>query len=95
MKKDKMRKAVTILTIIAIVMTVISVGINFLAPMYLSHKLVNEVDKVSSVGIIGGADGPTAIYLTSQSFSYISTVIFALLSIVGLFCISLIKKTSK
>ncbi|WP_202708875.1 hypothetical protein [Sporosalibacterium faouarense] len=95
MKKDKMRKAVTILTIIAIVITVISVGINFLAPMYLSHKLVNEVDKVSSVGIIGGADGPTAIYLTSQSFSYISTVIFALLSIVGLFCISLIKKTSK
>ncbi len=90
-----MRKAVTILTIIAIVITVISVGINFLAPMYLSHKLVNEVDKVSSVGIIGGADGPTAIYLTSQSFSYISTVIFALLSIVGLFCISLIKKTSK
>ena len=76
MKIKGLRKAVMIFTVIAMAMTIISISFNSLLTMYLSYKLNNEIGKVSSIGIIGGADGPTAIYLTSQSHPYLFTVIF-------------------
>jgi Na+-transporting methylmalonyl-CoA/oxaloacetate decarboxylase beta subunit len=82
-------------TLINIVIIIISVGFNFIIRMYLSHKLKNEVVKGSSIGIIGGADGPTSIYVTSQSFPYIPAVIFALLSIAGVLYLLFTRKTKK
>ncbi len=52
------------------------------------------MDKAASIGIIGGADGPTAIYLTS-SFGDFSWAIFGGLLIVAglvLFCVIKNKK---
>lgn len=95
MGKEKLRKVVRILTIINLIITLISVGFNFLLPIYLSYKLNNEVGKVSSIGIIGGTDGPTSIFVASQSSSHISTIIFTLLSIVGALYLFFTKKTTK
>ena len=95
LEKEKLRKVIAILTIITTIITLINVGFNFLIPMYLSHKVYNELGKGSTIGIIGGADGPTAIYLTSQSSSYISTIIFVLLSISGVLYLCFSKKTTK
>ena len=53
-------------------------------------------NKVDSVVIIGGADGPTAIYLSSRpSSTIIAIVVFALLSITGIFYVILRKKKHK
>jgi len=78
-----LRKVVVVLTIIAIILTLINAGFNFLLPAYLSYKFHNEIQNGNSIGIIGGADGPTSIYVAGQTFSHTYTVIFALLSIAG------------
>ncbi|MBU5313842.1 sodium ion-translocating decarboxylase subunit beta [Tissierella carlieri] len=95
LKIKGLRKVVTIFTVIAMAMTIISISFNSLLTMYLSYKLNNEVGKVSSIGIIGGADGPTAIYLTSQPHPYLFTVIFLLLSIAGALYLFFIRKVIK
>lgn len=95
MKKLGLRKVVTLFTIIAIVMTIISIGFNFVLPMYLSYKLNNEVDKASSIGIIGGADGPTAIYVTGKLSPYAFADIFLLLAIGGVLYLFFSRKTIK
>lgn len=76
------------------IITLISVSCNFLMPMYLSYRLNKEVSSSSSIGIIGGADGPTTIYLASQSSTYLFTVVFALLSIVGILYLFFAKKAN-
>lgn len=93
MDKGKLRKIVTILTTITVIITFISVGLNFILPIYLSYKLHKEVGKIGSIGIIGGADGPTAIFITSRPFSGVTTIIFTLFSIVGILYLVLNKKT--
>lgn len=95
MGKGKLRKVIAILTITTTIITIISAGFDFLIPMYLSYKLRNEVGKASSIGIIGGADGPTAIFVTSRSFPYLITVIFALFSIAGVLYLFFDKKVRK
>lgn len=84
MKKERITKAVGILTIISAVITLISGIFNFLLPMYLLHKFQIDANGASSIGIIGGADGPTAIYVAGQSSSYSITVIFVLITIAGI-----------
>lgn len=66
MGKEKLTMTVNILTIISAVITLISAAYSFLIPMFLWYKLQLNTSKASSIGIIGGADGPTAIYLTNQ-----------------------------
>ncbi|SKC79233.1 sodium ion-translocating decarboxylase subunit beta [Maledivibacter halophilus] len=91
----KLRKVVTLLTIIIIIITFINLGFNFLLPMYLSYKLNSELDEPASTAIIGGADGPTAIYLTTQLSSNILTIILILLSIAGILYLFFTKKAVK
>lgn len=94
MRNEKLRKVVTMLTIIATIATLISMGLNFLIPKYLSYKFHNDVSDASSIGIIGGADGPTAIFLSSQSYPYL-TVTFPLLSIAGMLYLFFAKNETK
>ncbi len=84
MGKEKLTMTVNILTIISAVITLISAAYSFLIPMFLWYKLQLNTSKASSIGIIGGADGPTAIYLTNQPHSHLITIIFALLTIGGI-----------
>lgn len=83
LRKRKLRKLVIVLTVINIVMTLICVCTYFIIRIFLLYKLNNDVAKAGTIGIIGGADGPTAIFITSKPSPYFTTVIFALLSIAG------------
>lgn len=84
MKILKLRKVITILTYISIAIMIISIGFNFLLPTYLLSKIDNEMDRGGSIGIIGGADGPTAVYITGQSYPYLLIILSTLFSVVGI-----------
>jgi Na+-transporting methylmalonyl-CoA/oxaloacetate decarboxylase beta subunit len=81
-------KAVTTLTVIAAIITVISAAYKFLLPMVLSLVLNFDTKDAASVGIIGGADGPTAIYITGRLTGgvprYLITVVFASVTVAGI-----------
>ncbi|MSU00340.1 hypothetical protein [Tissierella pigra] len=95
MRKQGFQKIVTIITIISIVITIISLGFNLILPKYLAYKLNGELGTVSSIGIIGGVDGPTAVYITSQLSPYIFTYIFLLISIAGILYLFFTRKMAK
>ncbi|MDD2496557.1 MAG: sodium ion-translocating decarboxylase subunit beta [Desulfitobacteriaceae bacterium] len=82
-KRDKSTQVVFILTVIAAATTLVCAAADILIPMYLKYKFHSNEIGADSVGIIGGADGPTAIYITSQFSSHLFTVIFALLTVTG------------
>ena len=93
LKKGNVKKVVTVLTIISMIITLISAVFNFVIPVYLSYKFHLNVGEASSIGIIGGADGPTSIYVASRnSHTYLITVIFTVLSVAGLYIKSILKK---
>lgn len=94
MKNGKLNKAVKIFTIITTVITLFSAVFTFVLPMFLSYKLQIYANEASSIAIIGGADGPTAIYVTSKSSPYMITVIFGVLSIAGIIYQYIIKRQS-
>jgi len=96
LKKVKLKKIVTILTIISMIITLISAIFNFVIPVYLSYKLNINAGEVHSIGIIGGADGPTSIYVTSSyTDTYLITVIFTVISVAGIVYQIYTKKTTK
>lgn len=84
MKRKRTARIVTILTVITAVITIISAAYEYLLPVFLSFALHFDAREASSIGIIGGADGPTAIYITGQTPTYLITVIFASLTIAGI-----------
>lgn len=84
MKKGKTTKIITILTIVCALIALISAFSDSLLALYLSYKFNMDTRDASSVGIIGGADGPTAIYVSGQISSHWFTIIFALLTILGI-----------
>jgi Na+-transporting methylmalonyl-CoA/oxaloacetate decarboxylase beta subunit len=94
-KKENFTKIVGILTIITTIITIISAVFNFLVPMYLEYKLHTDTNKAAAIGGIGGADGPTAIYVTNQSSANMIIVVFALLSITGIAYQIFAKKAAK
>jgi Na+-transporting methylmalonyl-CoA/oxaloacetate decarboxylase beta subunit len=78
------------------IITLVSAVFNFVMPVYLSHKFHINAGEVSSIGIIGGSDGPTSILVTrSNSYAYLSTIIFTVLSVVGVVYRIYTKKTTK
>ncbi len=86
MRKERFIKIVTILTIIASIITLVSSVFSYLIPLYLAHKFNIVTSKSNTIGIIGGADGPTSIYVSSSHAHPGSvTVIFALLTISALY----------
>jgi len=83
MKKEKKAKVVAIFTVICAFVAFISAFFSLLLPLYLSYKFNIDPGNAGSIGIIGGADGPTAIYVSGSS-SHVFTVFFALLTILGI-----------
>lgn len=91
------RKIVMVLTIITSIITVLSASWKYLAGLYFKYKFninINTGD-ASSVGIIGGADGPTSILLSGSPYSGLFTIIFAILSIIGITCLIVTSKVKK
>lgn len=95
MKKKLIKRAITLLTVICTAITIINIAYNFLLPLFLSYKFKFDLNKASSVGIIGGADGPTTIYLASSQSSHFVSIIIALLSILGITYLIYMKRKDK
>ncbi|MGE4283897.1 MAG: sodium ion-translocating decarboxylase subunit beta [Clostridia bacterium] len=95
MEKTRLIKSVTILTIITTVITLVSAAFDFLMSRYLSHKFHMDASNASSIGIIGGADGPTAIFVTGKASLHLITIIFGLFSIAGIVYRIFTRKTLK
>ncbi|HHX24314.1 MAG: sodium ion-translocating decarboxylase subunit beta [Tepidanaerobacteraceae bacterium] len=83
MNKVKSTKIITIFTVISALAAFISAFFSSLLPLYLSYKLNIDTRNASSIGIIGGADGPTAIFVSARSSSHLFTIIFVSLTILG------------
>lgn len=81
---NKKYKTVKVLTIACIIICTISIILNFLLPFIMFKKISAGIDIDRKTSIIGGADGPTSIYIASEKSYYLITFIFGLLSIIGI-----------
>ncbi len=77
------RKIVTLVTIISSIITVFYSGFYFILPFYFTHCLKQDIS-AASIGIIGGADGPTSVFIASAPKSNFILFIFFSLSIIGI-----------
>lgn len=96
--KRKLTKVITIATIITSIVTVVSLGVRYLIPLYLAYKFSIETGRASSVGIIGGADGPTVVFYGGQHYITPITIIiivFGLASIAEIIYLILNRKVIK
>lgn len=92
MNKKRIRKVVILLTAICVISTIINISYQYLLPLYLSSKFNTDLTKANSIGIIGGADGPTAIYVSNSLSSPLISLILTLLSILGVVYLIYTKK---
>ncbi len=81
---NKKKKVVILFTVLCALTAVLNVSYNYLMPIYLSYKLNMDLRDAKTIGIIGGADGPTAIFVANSQSSFLITAIFTLLSIIGI-----------
>ncbi len=77
-----------VILIISVVSALISLVIGilgYLLPLYMTQKY--SLSPNSSIGIIGGADGPTAIFVTCElSNSLLLAAVFFLIAVLGVVC---------
>lgn len=99
MKKKLIPVGIAVITVVSGIIVLYHSLIRYLLPMYLGYMYLDKYDKLhqaSSIGIIGGADGPTAIYLSNSSDLHLLPV-FVLLFIAGViyFVFTLIRRITK
>ncbi len=63
------RKLILIVTVLSAVIFLIHTVINVLLHLYLKNKFDMDLSDASSIGIIGGADGPVSILVANAQFS--------------------------
>ncbi|HHU70729.1 MAG TPA: sodium ion-translocating decarboxylase subunit beta [Clostridiales bacterium] len=83
MRNKKLTRIIRVLTIICALTTFGSVFSKSLLMLYYSYKFNVDIKDASAVGIIGGSDGPTEIFIGSQSTTHMVPIIFAILTGVG------------
>lgn len=88
------RKVVKIATILCLVITMCSVLYKQLLLLYLSLKYRSDFSDASAIGIIGGADGPTAIYVSNSNSFPLLSIIFMSLTMIGIIYLHFTKKKS-
>lgn len=95
--KEKMfRKIIIALTVVTSIITIVSASWKFIMRIYIQYRFQISTDNsASSIGIIGGADGPTAIFISGYSYSGIFTIIFALLSVAGVIYLLATRKANR
>lgn len=91
----KFHKIVAIITIITTVITILSALYSYILPMYIINKFNFSIGDAASIGIIGGADGPTSIFVTGNHFTSATTIIFFIISIIGISYLLFTKKRVK
>jgi Na+-transporting methylmalonyl-CoA/oxaloacetate decarboxylase beta subunit len=98
MMAKRHRKIIIALTIVTTTMTIVSASWEFIMRMYIQYKFQINTDNynsASSIAIIGGADGPTAIFINGKQYSSIITLVFAFLSAVGIIYLILSSKRNR
>lgn len=83
MVNERINMAVRILTLLSAVAASISGSFEFLLPLYVAYKFKMSLNENSTIGIIGGADGPTAVFVTKQSSHISITLILLVIAILG------------
>ncbi len=83
MKRKMLSIGIGSLTAISGVITLYNLLILYLIPMFLRMKISVSIKDAAAIGIIGSADGPTAILLTTNKNSGLQTLAFLLLFILG------------
>ncbi len=63
------RKLILIVTVLSAVIFLIHTVIKVLLHLYLKNKFDMDLSDASSIGIIGGADGPVSILVANAQFS--------------------------
>ena len=79
----KRHKVIKIITIISLIITMISGLVNFVVPLIKFNQFNMNLASASSVGIIGGADGPTSVFIATKVPYHIITIIFGVISVIG------------
>jgi Na+-transporting methylmalonyl-CoA/oxaloacetate decarboxylase beta subunit len=79
----KKRKLIGILTIIAVIITLIYGTMEYIVPILIKYQFIFD-HTVSSIGIIGAADGPTSILIAKEVAPDFIGIIFAACSITGI-----------
>jgi len=94
-KAGKRKKLITALTMISIIITVVGLTFDFVIPRYLAYRFSLDATAGGSIGIIGGADGPTSIFIAGKTPSASIALVFALLSAAGIIYLALSRNTQK
>lgn len=93
MRKKLVYIGIAILTTISGSLVLYNMAIQYLVPLYVKYKYGIFTKDASSVGIIGGSDGPTSIYLTNTE-QQVSTPVFLILFILGLMYLFIMRRKS-
>lgn len=88
-------KLVAIFTVICALVAFTGVFFNFLLPLFLALRLGINTKEAASIGIIGSADGPTAIFISGRISPHWFTVVFAALTLIGVIYLLFAKKSVK
>ena len=80
---NKRYKVIKIITIISLIITAISGLVNFAVPLIKFNQFNMNLASASSVGVIGGADGPTSVFIATKTPYHIITIIFGVISVIG------------
>lgn len=94
MNNRRLKMTIIVIAAICILIVIGKVTCNLLLMAYLSYKYGADFKNAGSIGIIGGADGPTSIYL-SGSPGPNSAVIFVLLAVIAAVLAVFYKKKSR
>jgi Na+-transporting methylmalonyl-CoA/oxaloacetate decarboxylase, beta subunit len=81
---NKKRKIITIITIMSTFITVIYSAYYFIILLFVTLQLKRDISSVASIGIIGGADGPTSIFVSNAPHSDLILFLFLPISIIGI-----------
>lgn len=80
----KKHKVIKTITIISLIITMVSVVVNFVVPIIKFNQFNMELASGGSVGVIGGADGPTSVFIAGKAPYHIITIIFGVISVIGI-----------
>jgi Na+-transporting methylmalonyl-CoA/oxaloacetate decarboxylase beta subunit len=83
MNNKRRKRIVKIITVLSMLAAIIGFSYKYLLILYMSYKFHSDLSDAASIGVIGGADGPTTIFIAGSRNYIIVPVIFTLISIAG------------
>lgn len=93
MNNKIIKKSVLIFTVFCTAAAAIGILYEHLLPLYLSYRFKTDLSDASAIGIIGGADGPTTIFISGSAPAGL-TAVFAVLAAIGILYLIISKRKS-